>query len=304
MKLTLKQLRGFAAGAIASLVSAVYLTTCAPDPAHAQIVNPSQPATGVPTAGAGISVSGQQVSINYGLASQTYTGGITSATHTLTAPITGSQAYGAFNYGTLGFADTGIFSSWQTSVNSYTQFVLQNTNAGAAASTGYLVSNDQGTATAHYGEFGINSSAFSGTGSLNLPGATYLTATTGDLAIGTTSANAIHFTVNSGATDSLAISGTGVVSGVGLDNYIAAKPVTQTVLNVAALRTATCVGGQIFHTQGYSTIADGGAGDYVCNSADTSSTDNGCNIIASAGGARFYLQYSQGVTVRQCGATG
>lgn len=45
-------------------------------PSSAQIVNPAQPATGVPVAGTGISVAGQTVSINYGLGSQTYTGTI------------------------------------------------------------------------------------------------------------------------------------------------------------------------------------------------------------------------------------
>jgi hypothetical protein len=56
---------------------AVVALACAA--ASAQIVNPSQPATGVPLAGTGISVAGQTVSLNYAIPSSTYTGNITAA---------------------------------------------------------------------------------------------------------------------------------------------------------------------------------------------------------------------------------
>lgn len=255
MLMSKKTVRGFFIGLALAATSALYVTSCAPDIAHAQIVNPSQPATGVPVAGTGITVAGQTVSINYGLGSQTYTGTVNaaalgassasvsgtvtagtvsattvsgtnvSASSTVSAAnlsatggigssasITGSTNAGPFHMGSLTFSDTGIWADFTANTNSYTQFILQNQNAGTAASSGFLVANDQGTATTHYGEFGINSSAFTGTGSLNLPGATYLTGTTGDLSIGTTSANAIHFVVNSGATDAMALSSTGALS--------------------------------------------------------------------------------------------
>lgn len=129
--------------------------------------------------------------------------------------IASASNLGAINYGTLGYTDTNIFASFQNSVNSYNQLVVQNTNAGTSASTDFVVSNNLGTSTTYYGNVGMNSSTFSGTGALGAPNSVYLTSTTVDLAIGTTTANAIRFVVNSGATDAVTISSAGNV-GVGV----------------------------------------------------------------------------------------
>jgi hypothetical protein len=84
----------------------------------------------------------------------------------------------------------------QSSTNSFNQSIIQNTNAGAIASTDFVVSNDVGTNTTFYGNFGMNSSGFTGSGAFNQPNYVYLTSTSSDLAIGTTTANGIHFVVN------------------------------------------------------------------------------------------------------------
>ena len=82
-----------------------------------------------------------------------------------------------------------------------------------------MVNNDQSTATTYYGDFGMNSSAFSGTGSLSAPNSVYVASTTADLVLGTTTANGIHFVVNNGATDAMAISSAGVVT-IGGNNVV------------------------------------------------------------------------------------
>lgn len=120
--------------------------------------------------------------------------------------IAGALSQGAFAYGTLPYTDTNIFESFKTSVNSYVQSILHNSNGGAAASSDFVVGNDLGTATTFYGNFGINSSGFTGTGSLALASATYVTATSGDLVFGTTTSNALHFLANNAATDAITIS--------------------------------------------------------------------------------------------------
>ncbi|HEX7642979.1 MAG TPA: hypothetical protein VF472_12300 [Burkholderiaceae bacterium] len=114
--------------------------------------------------------------------------------------------------GTLGYADTGMLGALQGSANGYLQFPIQNSSAGAAASADFIVNNNLSTASTYYGDFGINSSAFSGTGSFSLPSATYVYAANGDLALGTYTANGIHFVVNNGATDAASFSGTGALS--------------------------------------------------------------------------------------------
>lgn len=103
--------------------------------------------------------------------------------------------------GSLSYADTNVDQSSTGSVNSYLQSIIQNQNAGAIASADFVLSNNLGTASTYYINIGINSSGFTGSGSLNLPNASYVTSTTGDLSIGTTTNNSIHFVINSGTTD-------------------------------------------------------------------------------------------------------
>jgi hypothetical protein len=90
--------------------------------------------------------------------------------------------------------------------------VLSNSNSGSGASADFIVSNNLGTASTYYGDLGINSSTFTGTGSFNLANATYLYSANGDLVLGTQTSNGIHLVVNNGSTDSLAISSSGTVS--------------------------------------------------------------------------------------------
>jgi len=142
----------------------------------------------------------------------TFSGAGVFSTVTATAATTASSNLGAFNYGTLNFSDTGIVQSSQTSVNSYFQNVIQNTSNGTQASAEFIVYNDQGTATTNYATVGINSSGYSGTGSINAPGYGYFLTASTDLVLGTIGANGIHFTTNSSATDALAISSAGAVS--------------------------------------------------------------------------------------------
>ena len=143
------------------------------------------------------------------------TGSISAGAFIASETITGSLNAGAFSYGTLSYPDVNIFESFTSSVNTYNQSILQNTNSGSAASTDYVVSNNNGTSTTYYGDFGMNSSGFTGSGSLNTPNAVYLTATSGDLVIGTTTNNPIHFVVNGGTTDAFTIGTAGQLSVAG-----------------------------------------------------------------------------------------
>lgn len=111
--------------------------------------------------------------------------------------------------GSLSFSDTGVGFAYGISTNGYAQEIIQNTSTGTAASADYIVSNNLGTANTYYGDFGINSSTFTGTGSLSLPNATYLYSANGDLVLGTYTSNALRFVVNNGATDAGTVSSAG-----------------------------------------------------------------------------------------------
>ena len=115
--------------------------------------------------------------------------------------------------GTLTYAPANALGTFQSSTSSYNQVILQNSNTGTAASADLIVNNNLSTDSTYYGDFGINSSNFTGSGAFNAPNATYVTATSGDLALGTTTSNAIHFVVNSGTTDAMTIATTGAITG-------------------------------------------------------------------------------------------
>ena len=170
----------------------------------------------------------------------------TGAFTTLSANSTFSAAGTATFGSALGYTDTGILASLTGSSNSYQQIIVKNGQSGTTASSDVVVNNNLSTATTYYGGFGMNSSAFTGTGSFNLPNATYLTSTTGDLAIGTTTANAIHFVVNNGATDALTISSAGIATFastiVGSVNGSAATVTSATQAAITTLANLTTVG--------------------------------------------------------------
>jgi hypothetical protein len=110
--------------------------------------------------------------------------------------------------GTLSYTPANALISSQSSVSTYNQVILQNSNTGATASADFIVNNSNSTDSTYYGDFGMNSSGFTGTGAFNQPNTVYLTGTTADLAIGTTTSNSIHFVVAGGATDAMTINTT------------------------------------------------------------------------------------------------
>ena len=141
--------------------------------------------------------------------SPTISGTTTSSFFIANGTITGALSAGAYSYGTLSYTDTNIFASYQTSANSYAQVILANNNSGTAASTDFIVGNNNTTSSTYFGDFGMNSSGFTGTGSFNGANNVFLTSTTADLAIGTTTANAIRFVVNGATTDTITLPSTG-----------------------------------------------------------------------------------------------
>ena len=101
-------------------------------------------------------------------------------------------------------------ASFVSNVNSYNQIVIQNRSSGVSASSNLVVNNDQSTDAIFYGELGMNSSNFSGTGALGAPNAVYVASTSSPLVLGTTTQHPIRFVVNGSATDMLYIDGAGL----------------------------------------------------------------------------------------------
>ena len=135
----------------------------------------------------------------------TYSGTMQANSHVATRNnITDSTTTGAYSLGALTQADTGVMAALQTSTNGYAYLGLQNTNSGTLATTDVAFYND----TANLGVYidvGINSTGYTGTGSLNKANTGYVYTGNADLSIGTYYNNPIHFVVNNGATDAMTI---------------------------------------------------------------------------------------------------
>lgn len=117
---------------------------------------------------------------------------------------------GTLSTGSLSFGPQAAnpLMALESAVNSYNQSLIQNSSAGTQASSDIIVNNDQSTDTTFYGDYGINSSNYTGSGSISLPNAVYLYSAGGDLVLGTLNANDIHFFTDGSTTDSMLIKST------------------------------------------------------------------------------------------------
>ena len=70
-----------------------------------------------------------------------------------------TAGYGLLQVGqVLGYVDSGNIATFAATNTSYAQVIAQNKSNAATASTNYNASNDAGTVSTNYVEFGINSS--------------------------------------------------------------------------------------------------------------------------------------------------
>ena len=112
------------------------------------------PALGTPESGVVTNLTGTaSININGSVGATTPTTGaftvLSTSSTTNTTPVLG------FNASNCNIASGGTISG------SYLQAVMQNKSGTAGASTNWAVSNDLGTDSSYYGEFGMNSSVFS-----------------------------------------------------------------------------------------------------------------------------------------------
>ena len=242
------------------------------------IYNNNTAYTATITGGIGVTVSGITSVYPNGWVTYLFT---YTAANTMTA--VGIQ-YGwlgvaPLDIGAPGYVDTGVLEQLTGASNNYQQMMIQNTTTGTSASADHIVSNDLGTATTYYGDFGINSSTFSGTGNLDAANATYLTATSGDLSLGTVTSNAIHFVVGHSATDAVTIATTGVTSFNKLIYFYSADALT-------ASATQTQGGGTVIAAMQnrFTTVATAG------NAATLPTAVAGMNITVVNAAAANYMQ--------------
>jgi hypothetical protein len=147
-------------------------------------------------------VFGADVNLSFNSTTDVLTAGALDATNAVAA---GATDKGVVSVGALSFTGARIGAVFESAETQYFQVLVQNTSNNSNASCDFVVCNDVSTDSTNYGNFGINSSTYSGTGVFNQPNSVYVTATSGPLGIGTTTNHDIRFSRNSEATDSLTI---------------------------------------------------------------------------------------------------
>ena len=97
---------------------------------------------------------------------------------------------------------------------SYLQNILQNTSATASASTNYVLSNDLGTDSTYYGEFGMNSSVYSsGTPAdfFSINNGIYFSGHDGDLSVGSGNGKKLYLAWGTAGQSAHVINATGAI---------------------------------------------------------------------------------------------
>lgn len=235
----------------------------------------------------------------FGTTNVTATGVVSGVTLTATGVLTGdtvvglgasftsSSNVGVHSFGTLGYSDVNIGVSIAATSTGAIQNIIQNKSSGTAASAGYVVSNDLGTASAYYGDFGMNSSTFSGTGSLQASNSVYLSSVTADLVIGTKTSNYLRFVTNDGAVDAITINPSKAVAfngDYGVANQILtsagnANPPVWSTPSAIVIGTATNLAGGVAGAVPYQSApsttgftAAGTAGQYLVSNGTSAPT--------------------------------
>jgi len=146
-------------------------------------------------------------------------------------------------------ASNTIASFGSTTVNSYNQLLIQNQSNSAGASANYVISNNLGTDSSYYGEFGMNSSTFSASTPADfysINNGIYFSGHDGDISVGSgngfktyltygtsgqsshviNASGALGFTTNLGTTPALSgTTGFGVAGQVAISGGSSAAPV-------------------------------------------------------------------------------
>ena len=149
--------------------------------------------------------------------------GFTFVSNVLTTPVlivnstTSTTPNLTFNASNSGFTSGASVSG------SYLQTVIQNSSGTAGASTNYVLSNELGTDSSYYGEFGMNSSVYTGAGVpidfYSINNGIYFSGHDGDITVGSGNGKKLYFAWGSSGQSAHVINVSGAI---GLNTNLAA----------------------------------------------------------------------------------
>ena len=182
------------------------------------------PALGTPVSGVVTNLTGTaSININGSVGATTRFSGdfttLSANTVTNTTPVL------TFN------ASNTIASFGSTTSGSYNQLVIQNASASAGASANYVISNNLGTDSSYYGEFGMNSSVFSsGTPAdfFSINNGVYFSGHDGDISIGSGNGYKTYFAWGTTGQSAHVINASGAI---GLNTNLGTTPANSGTTN-------------------------------------------------------------------------
>ena len=120
-------------------------------------------------------------------------------------------------------ASNSIATFGSTTSGSYNQLVIQNLSNSSGASTNYVISNNLGTDSTYYGEFGMNSSSYTGAGVpvdfFSINNGIYFSGHDGDITVGSGNGKNLYLAWGSSGQSAHVINSSGAI---GLNTNLAA----------------------------------------------------------------------------------
>ena len=200
--------------------------------------------------------------IPYGNGTSAYSSssGFTFVSNVLTTPVLITTSTTSTTPNLTFNASNSGFSSGASVSGSYLQAVLQNKSGTAGASTNYVLSNDLGTDSTYYGEFGMNSSVYTGAGVpsdfYSINNGIYFSGHDGDITVGSGNGKNLYFAWGSSGQYAHVINVSGAIglntnlaagTGSGTTNYgTAGQVITSQGSSATPTWTTLSIGGGTF----------------------------------------------------------
>ena len=179
-------------------------------------------------------------------------------------------------------ASNSGFASGATISGSYLQSVMQNKSGTAGASTNYVLSNDLGTDSTYYGEFGMNSSVYSsGTPAdfFSLNNGIYYSGHDGDVSIGSGNGKKTYLAWGTTGQSAHVINATGSIGLntdiTGTNNYGTAGQVLTSQGNASTPTWTTPTTGTVTSVTGTAPVVSSGGTTPAISMAAANTSTNG-----------------------------
>ena len=179
-------------------------------------------------------------------------------------------------------ASNSNYAAGATVSGSYLQTVMQNKSGTANASTNYVLSNDLGTDSTYYGEFGMNSSVYSAgtpTDFFSLNNGIYYSGHDGDITIGSGNGKKTYLAWGTTGQSAHVINATGSIGLntdiTGTNNYGTAGQVLTSQGNVSTPTWTTPTTGTVTSVTGTAPVVSSGGATPAISMAAANTTTNG-----------------------------